>query len=163
MWIWTITTWTSFHPINSRWRDLFSEEGKPDVKVENGTLAVKDGGYKIHVNIDMPGLFTTKENQPAVRIYYPENTKLKDLSIKCDASDLDYKNLTAEKAEFVLDFGKLELDDIAAKSVIVNMNSGDCRMSKITADDLTVTNDMGKTTLDGADLKTLKVDANSER
>jgi DUF4097 and DUF4098 domain-containing protein YvlB len=141
---------------------FFSEEGKPDVKVENGKLTVKDTNHKIvNVDIDLPGLFTTKNNQPAVRIYYPDKTKLKDLSIKCDASDLDYKNLTAEKAEFVLDFGKLELSDISAKSVIVTMSSGDCSLKKITADDLTVSNDMGKTTLDGADLKTLKVDANS--
>ena len=108
---------------------FFAEEGKPDVKVENGTLVVKDTNHKlVNVNIDLPGLFTSQDNRPAVRIYYPEKTKFNTVSIKCDASDLDYKNLTADKAEFVLDFGKLELTDIAAKSVIVTMNSGDCSL-----------------------------------
>lgn len=141
---------------------FFSEEGKPDVKVENGTLTVKDIKHKIvNVNIDLPGLFKTGDNHPTIKIHYPENTKFKDLSIKCDASDLDYENLTADRADFVLDFGKLQVTNISAKSVNVTMNSGNCTLKKITADDLAVTNDMGKITLDGAGLKTLKVDANS--
>jgi hypothetical protein len=78
---------------------FFSEEEKPDVKVENGTLTVKDTNHKmVNVNIDLPGLFTTKNNQPVVRIYYPEKTKFQNLSLKCDASDLNFKDLTADKA-----------------------------------------------------------------
>ena len=85
---------------------------------------VKDRTHKgININIDLPGL-AFNNNQPTIKIYYPENTKLKDVVIRCDASDLDFENLTAEKAEFDLDFGKLELSDITANHITVTMDSG---------------------------------------
>lgn len=138
-----------------------SEYGKPNFKVENGTLTVKDGNHKkFNVNIDIFGFFTS-ENEMSVKIYYPKDAKLKDVVIKGGSSDLSFENLTAEKAEFDLDFGKLELSDLSAKNIKVSMDSGDCSMSNITADDLAVSNDLGKTTLDGAKLKTLELKADS--
>lgn len=141
---------------------FFSEEGMPDIKVENGVLTVQDKNHRmVNINIDLPGLLSTKDNYPAIRIYYPEKTKLKDITIKCDASDLAFENLNAENAEFDLDFGKLDLTNLSAKNVNVAMNSGACTLKKITADDLNINNDLGKTTLNDAELKTLKIDANS--
>lgn len=139
-----------------------SKEGKPDFKIENDTLVVKDRTHKgININIDLPGL-VFNNNQPTIKIYYPENTKLKDVVIRCDASDLDFENLTAEKAEFDLDFGKLELSGITANQISVTMDSGDCTMEKVTAaDELNIKNDFGKTSLIDAVAKTLKVDASS--
>ncbi len=139
-----------------------SKEGKPDLKVENDTLVVKDRTHKgININIDLPG-FVFNNNQPTIKIYYPENTKLKDVVIRCGASDLDFENLTAEKAEFDLDFGKLELSGITANQITVSMNSGDCTLEKLTAaNGLDIKNDFGKISLIDAVSETLKIDANS--
>ncbi|MEL7654411.1 MAG: DUF4097 family beta strand repeat-containing protein [Bacillota bacterium] len=135
------------------------EYGKPDFRIENDTLIVEAKNKKFHVDIDIFG-FTNRKNM-SVKIYYPTNTKLKDVEIHVDASDLSVENLTAEKAEFDLDLGKLEISNISAKNIKVEMDSGDCTMNKITADDLNVTNDLGKTTLDGGALKTLKIKSDS--
>ena len=142
--------------------DYLSEMGKPSIQVENDTLVIKSSRNKVfNLNIDLPGLiFDT--NKPNIKIYYPESTKLKDVVIRCDASDLSIEDLIAEKAEFDLDFGKLELTNITADNITVDMDSGDCTMKNMKATDkLTITNNFGKTTLDGAEMKTLKVDADS--
>jgi len=142
--------------------DYLSKMGKPIIQVENDTLVIKSSRNKVfNLNIDLPGLiFDT--NHPHIKIYYPENTKLKDVVIRCDASDLGITDLVAEKAEFDLDFGKLELTNITADNITVDMDSGDCTMKNMkAADKLTITNNFGKTTLEGAEMKTLKVDADS--
>jgi hypothetical protein len=140
----------------------YSKDGKPDIKVENGILTVKDKEHKmINIDIDIPDLFTF-DDQPRVKIYYPKDTKLKDLVLKCDTSDLKYENLAVTgKADFELDFGSLDINGLSAKNIKVSMDSGSCTLKKVKADDLNVVNNMGKTTLDGADLKTMKIDADS--
>ncbi|MDD3167886.1 MAG: DUF4097 family beta strand repeat-containing protein [Eubacteriales bacterium] len=142
--------------------EYLSKDGKPDIKVENGTLTVNDTWHKgINLNIDLPGL-VFHSNQPNIKIYYPEKTKLKSIIIRCDASDLNFEDLTAETAEFDLDFGKLELTNITADNITIEMDSGDCALKGIkAADHLTVSNNFGSTTLNVAEMKTLKVDADS--
>ncbi|HYE67646.1 MAG TPA: DUF4097 family beta strand repeat-containing protein [Anaerovoracaceae bacterium] len=142
--------------------DYLSEAGKPTIQVENDTLVIKSSRNKVfNLNIDLPGLIFDN-NKPNLKIYYPESTKLKDVVIRCDASDLSIEDLIAERAEFELDFGKLELANITADNITVDMDSGDCMMKNMkAADKLTITNNFGKTTLEGAEMKTLKVDADS--
>lgn len=139
-----------------------SEAGKPEIKIENDTLVIKDTSkIGINLDIDLPGL-VFQNDQPNIKIYYPEDTKLKNIVIRSGASDLDFEDLTAEEAGFYLDFGKLELSNITANNITVEMDSGDCTMKAIkAADHLIVTNNFGKTTLDGAEMKSLKVDADS--
>jgi hypothetical protein len=139
-----------------------SEDGQPEIKVENDTLVVNDTWNQgVKLNIDLSG-FAFQNDQPHIKIYYPVDTKLKDVVIRSGAADLDFEGVTADNAEFDLDFGKLELTDINADRITVDMDSGDCTMKKIkAADSLTVTNQFGKTTLDGAEMKTLKIDADS--
>ncbi len=140
----------------------FREEGKPEIKVENGTLTVKDNGRKgIKISIDLPGLFTYG-NHPNIRIFYPEKTDFQSVVIHCDSADLKFENLTAEKADFKLDLGKLELSGITANNVMVSMDSGDCSIKGVkAAEQLTVTNNLGKIVLENAETKTLKLDADS--
>lgn len=138
-----------------------SEYGKPEFKIENDTLIVEDKDHKMfNLNVDIFG-FTSSQKDMRVKIYYPKSAKLKDVIIHGDASDLSIKDLTAEKAEFEVDLGKLELSNISAKTIKVKMDSGDCTMNKMTADDLNVANDLGKTTLDGGTLKTLEIQSDS--
>lgn len=139
-----------------------SEVGKPDIKIENDTLVIKDTGKMgVKLDIDLSGL-VFHNDQPNIKIYYPKDTKLKNITIHSGAADLDFKDLTAEETEFDLDFGKLELSNITANNITVEMDSGDCSMNGIkAADHLTVTNKFGRTTLDGAEMKSLKVDADS--
>jgi DUF4097 and DUF4098 domain-containing protein YvlB len=141
---------------------FYSKDGKPDVKVADGTLIIRDKDRgRININIDFPGLFNY-DNQPRITIYYPKNTELKDLVLKCDASDLQYENLVITgRADLELDFGSLDINGLSAKNVKVSMDSGSCTLKKIKADDLNVANNMGKTTVEDADLKTLKIDADS--
>ena len=143
--------------------EYLSGEGEPVIQVENDTLVVKNIGHKIlNIDFDLSDLIFDENHQPNIKIYYPKNTKLKDVVIHCDSSDLDLADLTVENAEFGLDFGKLELTNITADNITVDMDSGDCTMKKMkAANKLTVTNDFGKTTLDGAEMKTLKVEADS--
>lgn len=142
--------------------DYLSEAGKPTIQVENDTLVIKSSRNKVfNLNIDLPGLIFDN-NRPNIKIYYPESTKLKDVVIHCDSSDLSIEDLIAEKAEFELDFGKLELTNITADNITIDMDSGDCTMKNMkAADKLTISNNFGKTTLEGAEMKTLKVDADS--
>lgn len=141
---------------------FYSKEGKPDVKVEGGTLIIREKTHRlININIDFPGLFT-HEDQPRIKIYYPQNTELKDLVLKCDASDLKYENLAITgKADLSLDFGSLDIDGLSAKSAKISMDGGSCTLKEIKADDLNIVNSMGKTTVEAADLKTLTIDADS--
>ncbi len=141
---------------------FYTKDGKPDVKVENGTLTIRDKRVgRININIEIPDLFTF-DNQPRVTIYYPKDTELKDLVLKCDSSDLKYENLNLTgKADLELDFGNLDINGLSAKNIIVAMDSGNCTFKKLKADDLNIVNNMGKTTVDGADLKTVKIDADS--
>lgn len=140
----------------------FSEAGKPGIKVENNTLTVVDSGRKrINISIDLPGLFTY-DNHPNIKIYYPEKTEFQSVIIRCDSSDLEFENLTADHAEFELDLGKLKVSRITANNVTVNMDSGDCSVKGIkAADQLIVTNNLGKVLLEDSEAKTLKVDADS--
>ena len=141
---------------------FYSRDGKPDVKVENGTLTIRDKNLsRININIDFSDLLTP-DNQPRIKIYYPTGTELKDLVLKCDTSDLQYENLVLTgKADLELDFGSLDINGLSAKNIIIAMDSGSCTLKKIKADDLDISNDMGKTTLNDAELKTLKIDADS--
>lgn len=141
---------------------FYSKEGMPEIKVESGTLTIREKAHKrINIDIDIPGLFTF-DDQPRIRIYYPKDTKLEDLVLKCDSSSLEYENLALSgKADFELDFGNLDINGLSAQNVKISMDSGACTLKEIKADDLNISNDMGKTTLDGADLKTLKIDADS--
>lgn len=140
----------------------YSKDGQPDIKVENDTLTIREKEHKrININIDIPGLFTDN-NQPRIKIYYPRDTKLKDLKLKCDSADLGYENLTVTgNADFELDYGNLDINGLTAENIKIAMDSGNCTLKKIKAKDLNVNNDMGKITLDGADLKTIKIDADS--
>lgn len=141
---------------------FYSKDGKPDVKVVNGTLTISNKKVgRININIDIPDLFTF-DNQPKVTIYYPKDTELKDLTLKCDTSDLAYENLTISgKADLELDFGSLDVNGLTAKNIAISMDSGSCTLKNIKADDLNIGNNMGKTTVDGADLKTFLIDADS--
>ena len=141
---------------------FYSKDGKPDVKVDNGTLTIRDKEHKgININVDLPDLFTY-DNQPRVKIYYPKDTKLMDLVLKCDTSDLKYENLVITgKADLELDFGSLDINGLSANKIIISMDSGSCTLKKIKSDDLNIINNMGKTTVDSADLKALKIDADS--
>jgi hypothetical protein len=141
---------------------FFSREGKPDVKVENGVLTAREkniGGIKI--NIDMPGLITA-DNQPVLKIYYPKDTKFKDITIKCDMSDLSYEDLKADTIQLSLDSGKLEAVGISAKDITISMDSGNCTIRDAAAENkFDIENDMGKITLEGVTAKALKTTANS--
>lgn len=141
---------------------FYSKEGKPDIKVENGTLIIREKEHKgINIDIDLPGLFTY-DNRPKVNIYYPKSAELSDLVLKCGASDLKLENLTLKrKADLTLDLGSLDVDGLTAGNIKVSMGSGSCTLKKIKADNLDISNDMEKTTVVGADLKTLKIDAGS--
>ncbi len=141
---------------------FYSKDGKPDVKVENGTLTIRDKkAGRININIEIPDLFTF-DDQPRVTIYYPKDTELKDLTLKCDTSDLAYENLAVTgKADLELDFGSLDIKGLSAKNITISMDSGRCTLKGLKADDLNVVNNMGKTTVEGAVLKTFKVDADS--
>lgn len=140
----------------------FSQEGKPDISVENGTLTVKDTKHNgVSINLDLPGLITYN-NQPVLKIYYPKDTAFKDIKIKCDTSDLAYEGLNADQIDFELDFGKLNLSNAKANNITVGMDSGDCTLKNISAaEKLDISNDMGKITLEGANSKKLKINANS--
>jgi len=140
----------------------FSEEGKPEIKVDNGTLTVGDKGRKrINISIDLPGLLTY-DNHPNIRIFYPKETEFQSVVIHCDSSDLKFENLTAEKVDFGLDLGKMEISDIHAKSITISMDSGDCSVKGIIASEqLNVKNNLGKVVLENAETKTLKIDADS--
>jgi DUF4097 and DUF4098 domain-containing protein YvlB len=140
----------------------YSKDGKPDIKVENGTLTIRDKEHgRINIDIDLPGLFTFN-NQPRIKIYYPKDTKLTNLVLKCDTSDLSYENLiVTDKADFKLDFGSLNINGLTAKNIKITMDSGSCTLKTIKADDLNIGNNLGKTTVDGANLKTLKINADS--
>lgn len=139
-----------------------SKEGKPLIEVRNDTLTVKDNEHiGININIDLPGLISYS-NHPNIIIYYPENTKLKNVVIQCDSSDLSLENLTAEQAEFDLEFGKLELSGIAANNITIEMDSGECSLKGIkAAEKLDISNNFGKTSLEDAEMRILKIDADS--
>lgn len=141
---------------------FYTKDGKPDVQVDNGTLVIRSKDHKgININIDFPDLFT-HDNQPRIKIYYPKETKLKDLVLKCDTSDLNYENLAITgKADLELDFGSLDINGLSAKTITISMDSGSCTLKRIEADDLNIVNNMGKTTVDDANLKSLKIDADS--
>ncbi len=137
--------------------------GKLNYKIENGTLKVDDGrNSKFNIQIDLGALkYNSKNDNQTVKIYYPKDAELKDLTIKGAASSLSFEKLKLEKAEFDLDFGELDLTDLTAKTIKVSIDSGDCTMKEITADRLDVTNDLGQTTLDGGTVKTLIISADS--
>lgn len=141
----------------------FSKEGKPYVKVENGTLVVKDPGRgKVKLSIDIPGLNLKSSRHPEIKIYYPKDTKFQDISIQCGMSDLSFEKLSAEKVRFDVDYGKLDLSDITAGEINVDMSCGDCTLKNMNASGaLNVSNDLGKVTLNGADVKNLKVESSS--
>lgn len=139
-----------------------SREGEPVIKVENDTLKIEDGRHVgVNVSIDLPGLISYKK-QPNITIYYPETTKLKHVAIDCDLSDLAFENLTAEQAEFDLEFGKLDLSGITANRIAVEMNSGECSLKGIkAAEKLDISNEFGKISLENAETKNLKLEADS--
>ena len=140
-----------------------SKYGKPEFKIENDTLFVNEKDHKrFSINVDIFGFkaFSNK-NDLGVKIYYPENAKLKNIVIHGDASDLSFDNLTAENAEFDVDLGRLDLSNLTAGTIIVKLDSGDCSLKNIKADELTTDVDLGKTTLEGAELGKLKMKADS--
>lgn len=137
------------------------ELGKPEVKVENNTLTVKSRKNKfIKVDTDLFG-FTANRNHQSVKIYYPKDTKWKNLTLQADASDLAFDSLNAEKLNLNLDYGRLNLSNVNAGTIKVELDSGDCTLKNIKADDLNLNNDLGKTAIEGATLKTLEIEADS--
>ena len=141
-----------------------SEYGKPSFKVENDTLTITENNKNgINFNIDIFDFnFSNRENQGiAVKIYYPSSTTFGKVGINCNAADLSFEKLNAEEMTFHLDFGKLELQEMAATKVVVKMNSGDCKIKNIKGEDLRISNSFGKTEVVDAELKILVIDANS--
>jgi hypothetical protein len=135
--------------------------GKPEVKVENNTLTIKSRKNKfLNVDIDLFGLTFNRDYQ-SIKIYYPKDTKWKNLALQVGVSDLDFDGLNAEKLDLNIDYGKLNLSNVNAGAVKVELDSGDCTLKNIQADDLNVNNDLGKTVIEGAKLKTFEMEADS--
>ena len=140
-----------------------SKYGKPNFKIENGTLIVEDGDHKrFNINIDLGGLkFFSNNEKLGVKIYYPKDAEFKNIKIRGAASEMSFKDLKAENTEFDLNFGSLNLTNISARTIKVSMDSGDCTLKNIKSDELNVTNDLGDTALDGGTVKSLVMEANS--
>lgn len=138
------------------------DEGKPEIGIVNGRLEIKNKRLRmLNIDLDLPGLLFD-DNQPNITITYPKDMELKDVVIRCDASDLSFENVTAGKAEFDLDFGNLNLSGITADEITATMDSGSCTMENIkAAGTLSINNNFGKTTLSDAEAKILKVDSDS--
>ncbi len=136
-----------------------TEIGKPEYKIENDTLIVKDKSA-ISIGFNFSGVINNSDKL-VVKIYYPKSAQLKKVVIKGDASDLSFHELNADSAEFYLNLGKLELDAISADNIKVELDCGTCLMTNIQASDMTVRNNLGETSLEIGKLKTLEIDADS--
>ena len=91
----SISTDLSCYPVELIPSDKYAIEavydtaiGKPEYKIENDTLIVKDKSA-INIGINLSGVINNNDKL-VVKIYYPKSAQLKKVVIKADATDLSF-------------------------------------------------------------------------
>lgn len=127
----------------------FVHYGKDDTfscNVENGTLKIstKDG----YTHGIMCFNLTPVVYSNTLDIYYPKNTKFKNLKIYNINGNFSVSGLKANIADISLPYGSIDLDNADCGSIGINMENGKCGLKNIKAETLGYKNNYGSGTFE---------------
>lgn len=98
------------------------KSGQPSAVVRNDTLTVVDSGKRHRwFSFDIFGRDYIKT---AITIYYPKNTAFQKVNIQNDMGAVELGDLTAKNVDVQVDAGYLEMNSIRADQLKVNVDMG---------------------------------------
>lgn len=126
-----------------------SEMARPDISIKNGTLTVTTSDEHFIAG-DNDG-FTMK-----LEITVPEGSSLNEAELTLDACQVDISELDAKNLDLNMDIGELTLEGLTFDTAMFNLNLCDAtiQMSGEAADyDYDIVNGLGSLSLDGTDIE----------
>lgn len=89
----------------------------------------------------------SRDANPRVRLYLPEESVLSDLEITSSYGDFSCSALSAETADIHMDYGDLTLSGSTFGTLSLDLGSGDTDIRETTADTLVLSSEYGNCTL----------------
>ena len=130
---------------------------RPDTSIENGTLNVTTSDEHF-ISGEEDG-FTMR-----VEITVPEGTTLTDAELTLDACQVDLSELDAKNLDLNMDIGELNIDGLTFETAKFNLNLCDATIQMVgeSADyDYDIVNGLGSLTLDGTDVENAEANTNA--
>lgn len=124
--------------------------------INNGRLSFNDSTLKFFVmSFD---LFSKKDKNQYVNIYYPADTEFERLDIDMDMGNLNMEHLRAKNAELRLDMGNLDIRDCEINYMDAELNMGSISAESSSFAQLAAELDMGNLSVLNGDIGTCKAD-----
>ena len=130
---------------------------RPDTSIENGTLKVTTSDE--HFISGEDDGFTMK-----VEITVPAGTTLTDAELTLDACQVDLSDLDAKNLDLNMDIGELIIDGLSFDTAKFNLNLCDATIQMVGESedyDYDIVNGLGSLTLDGTDVENAEANTNA--
>ncbi|MBQ2237987.1 MAG: DUF4097 family beta strand repeat protein [Lachnospiraceae bacterium] len=123
--------------------------GVLEYKVKDDTLIIEQKEKSVFMSI---GFGFSKNRENTVRLYYPEETVLNNISMEVDMGYLYFSEVRASLMELNCDMGSVELEKCFAGELIIEADMGSVNLEEVSVDKIDVKADMGNVEISKIDI-----------
>ncbi|MBQ4523955.1 MAG: DUF4097 family beta strand repeat protein [Lachnospiraceae bacterium] len=123
--------------------------GTLEYEVVDDTLTIGQKEKSVFMSMGF-GFANNRKN--TVRVYYPEETTLNNISLEVDMGNLYIEEMNASSMEINCDMGNVEFEKCFAGEIIIEADMGNVDLEEVSVDKIDVKADMGNVEISKIDL-----------
>lgn len=123
--------------------------GTLEYEVVDDTLTIEQKEKSVFMSFGF-GFANDREN--TVRVYYPEETAINNISLEVDMGNLYIAEMNASSMEINCDMGNVEFDQCFGEKISIDVDMGNVELEEVSVDKIDVKANMGNVEISKIDL-----------